>query len=146
MTSNAVVNPVKIRLSEDHDRNKLSIGERYWIENDDKTTPRKGIIIKGRTYVVDAADRVVKHFIDGGTLEVVKELSGDKENSNVGNTFEELVKELDYVGDALAGKIVSDFTTYKDFKDNVDIEYLKGLNGVGASKAEEILSAVKGDD
>ena len=146
MTSNAVVDPVKIRLSEDHDRNKLSIGERYWIENDDGSTPRKGIIIKGREYIVDAADRVVKHFIDGGTLKVVEELSQDKEKSNVGKTFEELVKDIKYVGDAISEKIVGDFTTYKDFKENVDIEYLEGLNGIGASKAEEILSIVKGDE
>ena len=136
MVSDAVIDPVKVRLSDDHDRNKLSVGERYWIENDDQDTPRKGIIIEGREYIVDASDRVIKHFIDGGTLELVESSGGTSKG------FEDEIKELPYIGDALAGKITDQYTTFKEFKENVDIEFLKGLNGVGASKAEDILKEV----
>ena len=137
MVSDAVIDPVKVKLSDDHDRNKLSIGERYWIENDDKDTPRKGILIEGREYIVDASDRVVKHFIDGGTLDVLEDSGGNSEKG-----FKDKLKELPYVGGALSDKIVDEFTTWKEFKENVDIEFLKELNGVGASKAEDILKEV----
>lgn len=136
MTEAKLEKPIWVQLNDDFNRDKLTLGSRSWIKNDDTTTPRKGIIYKGRVYRVEAADHVIQHFLDGFDL-----LRVDQKEKNKSMT--EKLKQLPYVGDSLAEQIAGDYTDYKEFRDNVDITYLITLNGVGHSKAEEILENIR---
>lgn len=137
MANDSINTPVKVRLHDEFGRNKLSIGKRGWIDNDDSDTPRKGIIYKDREYVVDESDHVVKHFLEGGDLVRV---NGDGERVEVSSLEEEL-EELPGIGEARAESIAQDFSSFEEFAEEVDAEYLSEA-GLGASQVDEVLNTV----
>lgn len=134
----SVNKPVKVRLSDDFDRDKLSLGSEsrdMWVDNTNSEHPRNGILHKGEEYTVDAKDPVITHFLDGGTL--------IRTESPEGKTFEEKLDDLPYIGEERAERITEDFNTFEEFREEVDIEYLSDMEGIGHSRAEKILDEVK---
>lgn len=128
--------PVTVRLHNEFGRDKLSLGDREWITNEDDGTPRKGNIYKGRTYKVDRADHVIRHFLDGNDLVQVDD-DGDEVSTP---SFEEQLQELPGIGEGRASTIADDFTNYEEFVEESDAEYLSEEVGLGASRVEEVLN------
>lgn len=132
---------IKVRLSDDFDREKLSISSRSWVDNNNPEHPRNGLIYKHKDgekaeYSVKKTDRVIQHFLSGGTLVRV--------NSEEGKTDMEKLCDLKWIGEERAEEILQDNGSYEEFAEREDlIEYLSGLEGIGHSRAEEIAKEVK---
>lgn len=129
--------PIKIKLDKDHDRDKLTLGNRDWIENNDTRTPRKGIIHKGKEYTVEAEDRIIKHFLDGGDIHRVD----SPEDSDV-ETFEDKLLELPHINEDVAEELQDEYLSYGEFEEEVSIKELTQFDGIGASRAETIIEKI----
>ncbi len=130
--------PIKVKLHENNDRDKLTLGNRDWIENNDTRTPRKGIVHRGKEYTVEAEDRVVRHFLDDpdGGLE---RLEQEKEIE----TLEDKLLELPHINEDIAEDLQDEYLTYEEFKEEVSIEELTEFAGIGASRAEKIMEEIQ---
>lgn len=127
----------KVKLNKDFHRDKLSLTSGY--DSEDEDAPRKGILYKNEEYVVDESDRIVKHFIEGGTFVKVDDEEIDSEES-----FQDKLEAISYIGEERAKKIAQDYENYKDLKTSEDlIQYFSKMDGIGNKRAEEIVKNIK---
>ncbi len=137
--------PIKVKLDPNHDRDKLCLGERPWIGKNDNT-PRKGIIRKNREYTVDASDYLIKHFLEGVNPTLIKQgKAKTKDNEQVEEepaTLTDKLMELPYIDEEKAQQLSSEYLDYSEFKEEVSIEDLTDLSGVGHSRAEQIKESI----
>lgn len=77
---------------------------------------------------------------EDGSDEETPEQPGESDEVTVEDqAFAEQVKGLKYIDSGMAAAITQDFESFEDFAEDVDQSYLENFDGIGPSKAQEIM-------